>query len=52
MSRINVHVPHHGAYLVDDGLARGFDAEDIAHFHDGVCARAEAVDAGGVHAGA
>ena len=42
--RINVHVAHHEADLIDDGFPRGFDAEDVAHFQDGVRPRGKAVD--------
>ena len=52
VARVDVHVAHDEADLVDDGLARGFDAEHVARLHDAVGARVQRVDALGVHAGA
>ena len=43
VARVNVHVAHHQADLVDDGLPRRFDPEDVAHFHDRVRPRGEPI---------
>ena len=48
--RVNVHGAHDEADLVDDGLPRRFDAEDLAHFHDGVGSSGESVHAFSRHA--
>ena len=42
---VDVHGAHDEADLVDDGLARGLDAEHVARLHDGVGPRREPVDA-------
>ena len=52
MPGINVHVAHHEANFVDDGLARGFDAQHLPHLHHRVRFGRSPVDAVGVHAGA
>ena len=41
--RVNVHGAHDEADFVDDGLARRFDAEHVAHFHDRIGPRRQSV---------
>lgn len=50
--RVNVHVAHDERDLVDDGLARRLDPEDLPHFHDRIGFCGGAVDTFRVHAGA
>lgn len=47
---VNVHGAHDEADFVDDDLAGRFDAEDLAHLHDGVRPRGESVHPFGRHA--
>ena len=47
---VNVHGAHDQADFVDDGLAGRFDAEDLAHLHDGVRSGREPVHPFGRHA--
>ncbi len=50
VARIDVHVAHHEADFVDDGFARGFDAQNVAHLRYGIGLCGEAVDTLRCHA--
>ena len=47
---VNVHSAHDEADLINDGLTRRFDAENLAHLHDRIGPGGEAIDPFGRHA--